>query len=85
MTSSGGKSSGPSRTRAFFQSGEPFLEKAFPPQADNLAARTQVRGNFIVAEALGREQDHLGAHNLEIWQRILCFSPSKLALLCGGE
>jgi hypothetical protein len=69
----------------FFQTGQTFLEEAFSPQADDLAARAQARSNLIVAEALGRQQDHFGAHDLKIWQRILRRSFSKLAFLSRGE
>jgi hypothetical protein len=64
-----GKISGPSRTGMFFQTGQTFLEEAFSPQTEDLAARAQARCNLTVAEALGRQQDHFGAHDLKIWQR----------------
>ena len=69
----------------FFQTGQPFLEEAFSPQADDLAARTQARCNLIVAEALGSKQDHLGAHDLEIWKRIFRRPLSQLMFLGPGE
>ena len=39
-------------------------------------------GGFF--EALGSKQDHLGAHDLKIWQRILCGSLPQLAFFGRG-
>jgi hypothetical protein len=69
----------------FFQTGQTFLEEAFSPQTDDLAARAQARCNLIVAEALGSQQDHFGAHDSKVWQRIFRCSFSKLAFLGRGE
>ena len=65
-TSSGGKSPGSTRASLFFQSRQSLLEKAFAPQADDFASRMQARSNFVVAQAVGGEEDHLGSDDLKI-------------------
>ena len=84
-TSSGGKSPRSTRTGALLESGESLLEEPLAPHTDHFASRVETDGNLVVAEALSGEQDHLGAENLKIRQRILDGSPSELLFFGGGQ
>jgi hypothetical protein len=55
----------------FIQTSKTFFKKPFSPLANNLAAATELSSNLVVVHALGGEEDHLGADDLEIRQRIL--------------
>ena len=70
-TTSGGKSPGTARARTLVESGQAFIEEAFAPQADDVAADGERGRNLVSAEALGRGQDDAGAEHLKVWQRIL--------------
>jgi hypothetical protein len=65
-TTSGGKSPRSARASLILQSRQAFFEKALAPQAHDLAARMQARGNLVVAQAIGGEEDHLGPEHLII-------------------
>jgi hypothetical protein len=47
------------------------MEDALAPQAHDVAAHRECRVDLVVGPTLGGEQDHLGAQNFEIRQRIL--------------
>jgi hypothetical protein len=55
----------------FIQTSKPFFKEPFSPLANHLAAAAELRGNLVVAQALGGEEDHLVADDLKIRQRIL--------------
>src|SRR5919197_3950808 len=69
-TTSGGKSSGATRARAFVQAGQALIEESLAPEADDVAANREGSGDFVIAEPLGGQEDHLRAHDLKIRQRI---------------
>src|ERR1035437_7051256 len=55
-------------------------EEALAPLADNFTARIQASGDLVVVDALGGHQDHLGANDFEVGQRI---SNRPAVQLCG--
>jgi hypothetical protein len=65
-TSSGGKSSGPTRARLFVEPGEALLKEALPPPANDFPTGIQPLGDFVITKALGSEQDHLGTDDLKV-------------------
>jgi len=65
-TTLGGKAGWGPASRLFLQTGQALLEEALAPLADDLARRIEPRGDDIVAQALGREQDDLGADDVTI-------------------
>jgi hypothetical protein len=65
-TSSGGKSSGPTRARLFVKPGEALLKEAFSPPANDFPTRTQSLGDFVIVETFGCKQNHPGADDLKI-------------------
>jgi hypothetical protein len=50
----------------FFQSHQTLGKEAFAPPANDLTAAVETGGNFVVAQSLGGQQDHLGALDLKI-------------------
>jgi hypothetical protein len=46
------------------------MEEAFAPQTYHIASNRECAGYFVVAPVLGRQEDYLGAQDLEVWQRI---------------
>src|SRR6187431_77747 len=81
--SSGGKSPGTSRAGSFVEARQSILEEALAPLADHLAARIEPSRNLVVVHAFGRHQDHLGANDFEIRQRISSRPPIQLGCLLG--
>jgi len=71
-TTSGGKSPGAPRPRPLFEAREAILEKSLAPQADHFAPSMQHVCDLVVGATLGGEEDHLGADDNEIRQRIFC-------------
>jgi len=69
--SSGGKNRGSSRARSLLQAAHALVEEPLAPQAHHVAADREGRPDLIVGPALGGEENHPGAQDLEIWQRIL--------------
>jgi len=45
---------------------EAIGKEPFPPATDNLTAAVEAFGDFVVVQALGGQQDHLGSLNLKI-------------------
>ena len=78
--SSGGKDPRASRARSLLEARQSFLEEALAPLADHLAPRGQARSDLVVVHAAGGHENHLGANNLEVRQRIFCRSAIQL---CG--
>src|ERR1035438_7808404 len=70
-TNSGGKSPGATRTITFFQSRKPLGEEPLAPHRDHITAGSQPLRNIVVAPSFRGEQNHLGALDLKIRQRIL--------------
>ena len=65
-TTSGGKDPGPAGSRQILQGYESLLEESLAPHADDLSACTEPVGNFLVGEALVRQENHLRSNNLII-------------------
>jgi hypothetical protein len=84
-TSSGGKNPGAARARQFVQAGEAVFEETLPPHADDLAPGVESGGDLIVGQAFGGKQDHSGADDLEIRQRILGSTAAQFPLFGSGE
>ena len=55
-----GKSPGASGPGALLKSRQAFVEKPFPPLADDLPPRVEPRGNLIVPQSLCGQEDHPG-------------------------
>jgi len=49
-----------------FQSIEAIHEETFPPATNDFTAAVEANGNLVVVQALGGQQDHLGALDLKI-------------------
>jgi hypothetical protein len=77
-TSSGGKSPRSTRAGSLFQARQSLFVEAFAPKADHLAARIQAHGDLVVAHSLRGHQNHLGALNFEVRQRIFGGTPVQL-------
>src|SRR2546425_980729 len=84
-TSSGGKDPGPSGSWAVIETPEALLEETFSPHADDLASCGEVVCDSVIGEALVSQQDHLGADDLIIRQRISVGSPDQLLDLLSGQ
>jgi hypothetical protein len=69
-TTSGGENPGPARARALLQTRQAFVEEAFAPETDHIAAHGERACDVVIGVPLGSEQDHLGPEDLIIWQRI---------------
>src|SRR5437870_3716581 len=61
---------GAPRAGAFVQARQSIREEALAPLAHDLTARIQASGDLVVVQALGGHQDHSGANDFEIRQRI---------------
>ena len=84
-TSSGGKRPGATRSGTFFQARQALLEESLAPLADDFAPGIQALSDLIVGQALGGVEDHLGADNLKIRQRIFCCSAFQFMPLLWRE
>ena len=62
----GGKAGCAPASRLFLKAGHSVFEETVAPFADDLARRIESRGNEIVAESLGRQQDDLRANDVTI-------------------
>jgi hypothetical protein len=71
ITISGGKSPGPTGSWFFLQPSKTLFEQPFTPFGDDFSACVKSGSDLIVLESISGEQDHLGAQNLKVWQRIL--------------
>jgi len=58
-----GKNWGPSSPGQIDQAGQAMVEEAFAPLGNDLARRVQAGGDLVVAQAVGRVEHDLGAHN----------------------
>src|SRR6266851_5647637 len=84
-TTSGGKDPGASGSWAVIETPEALLEEALSPHADDLASCGEVVCDSVIGEALVSQQDHLGADDLIIRQRISVCSSGQLAYLFFGQ
>jgi hypothetical protein len=84
-TSSGGEDPGASGSWLVIETSEALLEEAFTPHADYLASCGEVVCDSVIGEALVSQQDHLGADDLIIRQRILVGSPGEFSHLFSGQ
>jgi hypothetical protein len=60
----------------FFQPWEAVRKKALAPKGDHFTAGIQTRGDFVVGHAFGCIENHLGALDLKIRQRIFSRTPT---------
>ena len=65
-TTLGGKAGWAPASRLFLKAGQALIEKAVAPFADDLARRIESRGDEIVPESLGGQQDDLRADDVSI-------------------
>jgi hypothetical protein len=65
-TTLGGKAGCPPASWLLLEAGEALVEEALAPLTDDLARGVQTRGNDIVGQPLGGEQDQLGADDVSI-------------------
>jgi hypothetical protein len=70
---------------AVFQTCQAFFEESFPPAADDLTSSAKAIGNLLVRQTLLSEEDHLGASDSKIRQRILIGAPFQLVTFLLGE
>jgi hypothetical protein len=68
--SSGGKNRGSPRARSLLQTADALVEESLAPQAHHVAADRESCSDLIIGPALGGEENHPGAQNFKIWQRI---------------
>jgi hypothetical protein len=50
----------------FFQTSKTIIKEPFPPTADDFTAAVEARGNLVVVQSFGGQENHLGALNLKI-------------------
>ena len=74
-TTSGGKNPGATGPGALVEARQALLKETFTPEADDLASDRHGRGDLVIGPPVGREQDHLGAEHIEMWQRIFSGTP----------
>src|SRR6266498_5971405 len=84
-TSSGGEDPGPSGAWAVIETTEALLKEAFTPHADDFTSCGEVVCDVLIGEALVSQEDHLGANDLIIRQRIFVSSPRQLLDLLSGQ
>jgi len=65
-TTLGGKAGCPPASWLFLEAGQPLVEEAFAPLADDLAWGIQASRDDIVGQPRGGEQDQLGADDVSI-------------------
>src|SRR2546426_9829605 len=70
-TTLGGKAGCAPAAWLFVQAGQALVEEPLPPFADDLALETEARGDDVVAQAVGGQEDNLRANNVAIRRRIL--------------
>jgi hypothetical protein len=84
-TSSGGKNPGPARAFEIFQPGQSLFEEPFSPAADDFTSGAEPVGDLIIGEAQLGEENHLGAGNHKIRQRIFIGTPLQFFPFLLGE
>src|SRR2546421_12793481 len=67
------------------QAGQTVFKEPFSPATHDLASRAPAIGTLIVRQALLSEEDHLGASNCTIRERIFIGAPFQLLSLLFGE
>src|SRR6516164_11429851 len=65
-TRRGGKAGLTPASRFILEAGQASQTEALAPLADDLAWRVESRGNYIIGEALGGQQDDFGANDITI-------------------
>jgi len=70
-TTLGGKAGCAPASRLFVQASQALVEEPLPPFADDLTLQTEARGDDVVAQAVGGQQDDLRPNDVAIWRRIL--------------
>jgi hypothetical protein len=84
-TTSGGKSPGATRAGLIVETGHALLEKAFAPEGHDLSPGLEPPGDRVIGPAFGRQQDHLGADDLEMGPRIRSRARFQHARFLAGE
>src|SRR3989449_1806912 len=69
-TTLGGKAGCAPASRLFVQPRQALVEEPLPPFTDDLALQTEARGDDVVAETVGCQQDNLRANDVSIRRRI---------------
>ena len=84
-----GETPGASGARGFLETIQAVFEETLVPEADDLAAGVDALGDQAIGEALGGEENDLGADNLEMRQRIAGGPALQLAAVacatCGRQ
>jgi hypothetical protein len=62
-----------------------MFKESLSPHAHHLPASIQARGDLVVAQSLGGEENHTGAKNLKIRQRILRGNPVEFTIFFRRE
>jgi hypothetical protein len=62
----GGKAGLAPAARFILEAGQAGQAESLTPLADDLARRIESRGDHIIGETLGREEDDLGANDITI-------------------
>ena len=69
-TTSGGESPGATRAGMILKPVHALFEKAFAPEGHDLSPGVETPGDRVIGPTFGRQQDHLGADDLEMGSRI---------------
>src|SRR5450755_3480668 len=69
----------------FFQPCEAVGEETLAPKRDHLTASVQTGSDLVVGQAFGCVENHLGALNLKIRQRIFSRTSAQLGLFGRRE
>src|SRR5437763_12280879 len=70
-TTLGGKAGCAPASRLFVQAGQALIEEPLPPFADDLTLQTEARGDDVVAQAVGSQQDNFRPNDVAIRRRVL--------------
>src|SRR3989475_7262623 len=70
-TTLGGKAGCAPASRLFVQASQALVEEPLPPFTDDLTLQTEARGDDVVAQAVGGQEDNLCPNNVPIRRRIL--------------
>ena len=84
-TRSGGKNPGAAGAGTFLQSSNALLKESLAPHADDLTAGVETGSDLVVREALGGKQNHFGADDLKIRQRIFVNPTPEFGFLLPGQ
>src|SRR6266516_1294768 len=69
-TTSGGKNRGAARAWSLLQAGQTLVGEALMPETDDVAAHRKECSDFVIGPTLRCQENHSGAKDDKIWQRI---------------